>query len=133
MLQKLVVESVGQVRRADRLQDAMRQLDQLEARFDKIGVSGDTVRARFDCLRLSLETRNLIQVARQLATAALLREESRGGHFRLDFPERDDAKFLANIVLWNEDGKVRGELRPVPGLEASQPPPGLPEVNAVAA
>ena len=132
-VQKLVVESVGQVRRADRLQDAMRQLDQLEARFDKIGVSGDTVRARFDCLRLSLETRNLIQVARQLATAALLREESRGGHFRLDFPERDDAKFLANIVLWNEDGKVRGELRPVPGLEASQPPPGLPEVNAVAA
>ena len=132
-VQKLVVESVGQVRRADRLQDAMRQLDQLEARFDKIGVIGDTVRARFDCLRLSLETRNLIQVAHQLATAALLREESRGGHFRLDFPERDDAQFLANNVLWNEDGKVRGELRPVPGLEASQPPPGLPEVNAVAA
>jgi fumarate reductase (CoM/CoB) subunit A len=131
-VQQLVVESVGQVRRADRLQAAMQQLDQLEARFDTVGVSGDTVRARFDCLRLSLETRNLIQVARLLATAALMREESRGGHFRLDFPERDDAKFLANIVLWNEGGTVRGELRPVPGLETAEPPPGLPDV-AVAA
>jgi len=131
-VQRLVVESVGQVRRADRLQHAMHQLDQLEARFSGIGVTGETLRARFDCLRLSLETRNLIQVARQLATAALMREESRGGHFRLDFPERDDAKFLANIVLWNEDGQVRGELRPVPGLEAAEAPPGLPAV-AVAA
>lgn len=129
-VQKLVVESVGQVRRADRLQDAMRQLDRLEARFDRVGTSGETVRERFDCLRLSLETRNLIQVARMLATAALMREESRGGHFRLDFPERDDEKFLANIALWNEDGKVRGELRPVPGLEAAESPPGLPAVAA---
>ncbi len=131
-VQQLVVESVGQVRRADRLQDAMRQLDRLEARFDRIGVSGDTVRARFDCLRLSLETRNLIQVARMLATAALMREESRGGHFRLDFPERDDGKFLANIVLRNAEGSVCGELRPVPGLEAAEPPPGLPAVAAAA-
>ena len=129
-VQQLVVDSVGQVRRADRLQDAMRQLDQLEARFDRIGVSGDTVRARFDCLRLSLETRNLIQVARLLASAALMREESRGGHFRLDFPGRDDEKYLANIVLWNDGGSVRGELRPVPGLEAAEPPPGLPDVMA---
>lgn len=131
-VQQLVVESVGQVRRADRLQVAMQQLDQLEARFDKVGVSGDTVRARFDCLRLSLETRNLIEVARLLATAALMREESRGGHFRLDFPERNDAKFLANIVLWNEEGQVCGELRAVPGLDAAEPPPGLPDEAAAA-
>lgn len=131
-VQQLVVESVGQVRRADRLLAAMRQLDQLEARFDRIGVSGDTVRARFDCLRLSLETRNLIQVARLLATAALMREESRGGHFRLDFPERDDAKFLANIVLWNEDGAVGHALRPVPGMEVAEPPPGALSLAAAA-
>ena len=64
--------------------------------------------------------------------AALLREESRGGHFRLDFPERDDAKFLANIVLRKDGGKVRGELRPVPGLEAAEPPPGALAVAAAA-
>jgi succinate dehydrogenase/fumarate reductase flavoprotein subunit len=110
----------------------MHKLDRLEARFAGIGVNGETVRERFDCLRLSLETRNLIQVARQLATAALMREESRGGHFRLDFPERDDTKFLANIVLWNEGGQVRGELRPVPGLEAAEPPPGALAVAAAA-
>jgi len=97
-----------------------------------IGVTGETVRERFDCLRLSLETRNLIQVARLLASAALMREESRGGHFRLDFPERDDARFLASIVLWNEDGQVRGELRPVPGMEVAEPPLGAVTIAAAA-
>lgn len=131
-VQKLVVESAGQVRRADRLQQALEKLDQLEARFSGVGASGETVRERFDCLRFSIETRNLIQVARMLATAALMREESRGGHFRLDFPERDDGRFLANIVLRNEDGKVCGELRPVPGLEAAVPPAGASAVAATA-
>ncbi len=131
-VQQLVAESVGQVRRADRLRQALEHLDGLESNFSGIGVTGETVRERFDCLRLSIETRNLIQVGRMLATAALMREESRGGHFRLDFPESDDAKFLANIVLWNADDKVRGELRLVPGLEAARPPPGLPTLAAAA-
>ncbi|MCE2946668.1 MAG: FAD-binding protein [bacterium] len=123
-VQALVVESVGLVRRADRLQHALARLDALEARFADVGVRGETARDRFDCLRLSLETRNLVQVARMLATAALQREESRGGHCRLDFPERDDARFLGNFVLWNEGGSVKHALRPVPGLDAAEPPPG---------
>jgi fumarate reductase (CoM/CoB) subunit A len=123
-VQALVVESVGLVRRADRLQDALAQLDRLEAAFSGVGVLGQSVREQFDCLRLSLETRNLIQVARLLATAALQREESRGGHCRLDFPQRDDERFLGNLVLWNDGGIVKHELRPVPSLEAAEPPPG---------
>ncbi len=123
-VQQLVVESVGLVRRADRLVDALARLDALEAAFEGIGVQGETLRERCECVRLTLETRNLIQVARLLATAALLREESRGGHCRLDFPERDDERFLRNIVLWNAGGEVRHEMRPVPGLEAAAAPPG---------
>jgi L-aspartate oxidase len=42
--------------------------------------------------------RNLAAVARLIARAALRREESRGGHFRADFPERDDARWRVHVV-----------------------------------
>jgi L-aspartate oxidase len=41
---------------------------------------------------------NLLTVARLIAGAALRREESRGGHFRADFPDRDDAHWKIHIV-----------------------------------
>jgi fumarate reductase (CoM/CoB) subunit A len=112
-VQKLVLASVGQVRRRDRLEEALSRLAALEREFQHIGVTGDTERERCEDLRLTLETRNLIQVARLLATAALHREESRGGHYRLDFPQMDQDRFRSNIVLWNEDGAVRHALRPL--------------------
>ena len=42
--------------------------------------------------------RNLLTVARLIARAALRREESRGGHFRADFPERDDRRWRIHVV-----------------------------------
>ena len=42
--------------------------------------------------------RNLVTVARLIARAALRREESRGGHFRADFPERDDRHWKVHVV-----------------------------------
>ncbi len=45
--------------------------------------------------------RNLVIVARLIAHAALRREESRGGHFRADFPDRDDRRWSIHVV----DGK----------------------------
>ncbi len=41
---------------------------------------------------------NLLTVARLIARAALRREESRGGHFRADFPERDDLHWKVHLV-----------------------------------
>jgi L-aspartate oxidase len=52
-----------------------------------------------------LETENLLLTAEVMARAALAREESRGSHFREDFPVQDDARWLTNLV-WREE---RGE------------------------
>lgn len=122
-VQQLVVSCLGQVRRADRLTYGLRELDQLESKFDELSIEGDTERQRFDCFRQALETRNLIEVARMLGTAALLREESRGGHFRLDFPELDDRRFLGNFVARRDKGKLQCEFRAVPDRFACAPVP----------
>jgi fumarate reductase (CoM/CoB) subunit A len=122
-VQDEIIKNIGQVRSADRLQAGLKKMDDLEKAFDEIGVGGETVRQRCDNLRKLYETKKIIQVARMLGTAALHRNESRGGHYRLDFPDQDDKNFLANIVLTAENGTVKFELRPVPSLTDTAPPP----------
>jgi len=132
-VQQLIVSLVGQVRRGDRLSSALSRLEELESDFRNVKIQGETPRKLFECVCRCLETRNLIQVARMLGTAALHREESRGGHFRIDFPQTDDEKFHGNIVLRNDHGAVKSELRPVPDASAvAAPPPEMVMTEAVA-
>ena len=51
--------------------------------------------------------RNLVTVALLIARAALRREESRGGHFRQDFPARDDDRWRFHVVEARESLDVR--------------------------
>ena len=55
---------------------------------------------------MAFELQNLLQVAEIMARASLLREESRGGHYREDFPYRDDKKWLKAISIKNVTGKM---------------------------
>ncbi|MBT5838877.1 MAG: FAD-binding protein [Rhodospirillaceae bacterium] len=122
-VQDLVVSSLGQVRSEERLSFGLNELAAAEGAFNDVDNSGKTKRQRWDCLRRTYETRNLIEVARMLGTAALARKETRGGHFRMDYPERDDANFLGNYVVSKAGDTCRAELRPVPGRDAIAPPP----------
>jgi L-aspartate oxidase len=63
----------------------------------------------------SWETTNLLHLGQALTYAATLREETRGGHVREDFPDRDDERFLHHIHLRRSaDGALTAELVPVP-------------------
>jgi succinate dehydrogenase/fumarate reductase flavoprotein subunit len=76
-------------------------------------------------LRLVHETRNMILNAEMKLRVSLFRKESRGMHFREDFPARDDSEFLAWIhVLKGEDGTMQVEKFPIP--EKWRPPAGVP-------
>jgi succinate dehydrogenase/fumarate reductase flavoprotein subunit len=55
----------------------------------------------------ALETQNLLEVARVMTRAALLREESRGSHYRTDFPETNDREWNRSIVSKLEDGALK--------------------------
>ncbi|MBW2063512.1 MAG: FAD-binding protein [Deltaproteobacteria bacterium] len=65
-------------------------------------------------LRLAVETENMVLNAEMKLRASLFREESRGTHYREDFPRRVDPYWLAWITVREEGGKMVLSKRPVP-------------------
>ena len=80
---------VGILRTADGLRRALTRLADLDGELARCGVP-DGDRAFNLSWHDWLNLRNLVAVSRTIATAALAREDSRGAHFREDFPDTDD-------------------------------------------
>ena len=91
-------EDAGILRTADGLQRALATLAALAARLDDTGLA-DGDRAFNLAWHDWLNLRNLIAVSRVIATSALAREESRGAHFREDFPQSGDKAASQFIVV----------------------------------
>jgi succinate dehydrogenase/fumarate reductase flavoprotein subunit len=65
-------------------------------------------------LRLALETKNMILNAEMRLRASLFRTESRGCHYREDYPRRDDPNWLAWVLLKEKDGEMTTIKKPIP-------------------
>jgi succinate dehydrogenase / fumarate reductase flavoprotein subunit/fumarate reductase flavoprotein subunit len=91
-LENLMWEKVGVVRRGADLESALGELDTLAERVE--AANADSLPA----WNAALDTDNLIVVAKLVARSALVRTESRGAHYREDFPA-SEAAWLKNIVL----------------------------------
>ncbi len=65
-------------------------------------------------LRLAHETRNMVLNAEMRLRASLLRTESRGCHYREDYPRREDPEWLAWVLLKEDDGRMVAYRKPVP-------------------
>ena len=65
-------------------------------------------------LRLAHETKNMVLNAEMRLRSSIFRTESRGCHYREDFPKRDDENWLAWVKLKEENGKMKVLKEPIP-------------------
>ena len=101
-LQEMMQELVGIVRREEEMQQALEGLSALRNRAARVSVPGN--REYNPGWHTALDLQNLLTVAEAVTRSALERKESRGGHFREDFPEKDAAYAGFNIVARRTDG-----------------------------
>jgi fumarate reductase flavoprotein subunit len=111
-LYEVMWQGVGITRRAAELGAAEQALAELDARLDAAGVTGGTLAYNLtwhDWLNL----KNLILVSRAITAAALAREDSRGAHYREDFPDAGAPEQSAFTKATLEDGRFCIDFEPV--------------------
>lgn len=112
-LQKIMQEHAGIERTAPQLDAGIEKLAQLTERSHAISL-GDKGRLFNTELTGLLELNNMITLAQAVLLSANARNESRGSHFRPDFPTRDDEKFLHHtLVVRSHDGTPHLKKEPV--------------------
>jgi fumarate reductase (CoM/CoB) subunit A len=110
-LQQTMWQKVGLLRDEDSLEAAIRELESLDRERAGARVPS-SARWNSDWLDL-LELESMIRLGEIIARSALERRESRGGHVRLDHPERDDAHWLATVVACKRNGGVAIRTDPI--------------------
>lgn len=114
-LQDMMQDLVGIVRREDELHRALEGVKKLQVRSAKTGVAGN--REYNPGWHTAVDLHPLLTVSEAITRAAIDRKESRGGHFRDDFPKKDDAYATFNTVVWRErDGNMRLRREPIPPM-----------------
>jgi succinate dehydrogenase / fumarate reductase flavoprotein subunit len=114
-LQGMMQDLVGIVRVEDEMQRALTGLDALKARSAQVGVTGH--REFNTGWHASQDLGNLLMVSEAITRSALERQESRGGHFRQDYPDKDPAYATFNIVVKRgPDGEMQVSRAPIPPM-----------------
>jgi len=111
-MQKVMEEHVGIYRDKSNLKQACSLIGDLKQRM-KNAVVDDKDRVYNTDLVSALELDFMLDVAETIAYAALARNESRGAHFRTDYPKRDDVQFLKHLVVYETGTVPRIDTMPV--------------------
>jgi succinate dehydrogenase / fumarate reductase, flavoprotein subunit len=116
-LQAMMQENVGIVRTEAEMQHALQELAGLRERAARVGTGGN--REYNNGWHTALDLENLLTVSEAIARSALTRKESRGGHFRDDFPKQDPAFSTINVAVTRQpDGSMQVTTIPIPPIPA---------------
>lgn len=115
-LQDTMQELVGIVRREEEMLQALDKIKALRNRAAKVSVSGN--REYNPGWHTAIDLHNLLTVSEAITKAAILRKESRGGHFRDDYPKKDTPKFgrVNSVIARGPDGEMQIRLEPIPPM-----------------
>jgi succinate dehydrogenase flavoprotein subunit len=118
-------EGCGVVRNREGLVQARKRIEALTEQAAKISVPGPP--QMNNAWQEALDLSNQLTVAHTMIDSALVREESRGAHFRSDYPEQDDTRWLRYIVVrGGQNGETEVSLRPVKFTRKRPEPDGPP-------
>ncbi|MEY8569216.1 succinate dehydrogenase flavoprotein subunit [Brevibacterium linens] len=98
-LQDLMDANVQVFRTDETLRSALDEIAKLRERYNNVGIQDRGKRYNLDLLE-AVELGFLLELAEVISTAAIHRKESRGGHFREDFPDRDDENFMHHTMTY---------------------------------
>jgi succinate dehydrogenase/fumarate reductase flavoprotein subunit len=117
-LGRLMWDRVGIVRHEHDLRTAIGQIAELANRLEQTGITGG--RTFNLAWQQALDMRNLLLASELIARSALLREDSRGAHYRGDFPETNNTNWLKNVYVARDGPKSKLWTAPV-SLSRLQP------------
>jgi len=116
-LQETMQNLVGIVRREEEMVRALDGIAKLKERAKQVAVYGH--REFNPGWHTALDLKNLLTVSEAITRSALERKESRGGHFRDDFPDKNAACGRMNVVVWQgADGAMQVRRQPIPEIPA---------------
>ena len=95
-------KNVGVFRTEDSLKGAIDKLNELQDKMDNFKIDDKGKIFNLELIE-ALELNNMLLNAKALAYSALYRKESRGGHYRDDYPERDDENFLRHSEVYSDE------------------------------
>jgi succinate dehydrogenase / fumarate reductase flavoprotein subunit len=114
-LQEMMQDLVGIVRNEPEMRRALDGLDVLRERARHVGVGGH--REYNPGWHAALDLHNLLTVSEAITRSAIERRESRGGHFREDYPDKDPAFGTINIIVRKQpDGRLEVSRAPIPEM-----------------
>ncbi|MET9439989.1 succinate dehydrogenase flavoprotein subunit [Streptomyces sp. NPDC006610] len=116
-LQETMDANVMVFRTEQTIKAAVEKIAELRERYKNVAIQDKGKRFNTDLLE-AIELGNLLDLAEVMAVSALARKESRGGHYREDYPNRDDVNFMRHTMAYREVGAdgsetVRLDYKPV--------------------
>jgi len=112
-MQRIMQKYATVFRNNEHLQEGIDQMQAVFDSYDDIVISDKSLKWNTDLLE-TLELKNMLIQAQTIIHGALNRKESRGGHAREDYPERDDQNWMKHTLSYvDENGQVSFNYRPV--------------------
>jgi succinate dehydrogenase / fumarate reductase flavoprotein subunit len=114
-LQNMMQKNVGIVRLQNEMEEAIDGIQKLKARAAKVAVQGHC--EYNPGWHTAIDLKHLLTVSEAITLCAIERKESRGGHFREDFPDKSpEAAKYNNVVSKAADGSMKLRREPIPAL-----------------